>query len=550
MPLWQWFVLALFLVTGTRSSSGELTSEDDFSADAANQGSQFFNINQGTLDALATILAEAFAQARELLETEENIDSTIAEFLLQQEAVKHIAPVDSSRYVDRHVETVKAILEDSDCLSREFDVQDSDFDVRLAAEVLEKCRILVLRNVLDPNIVLEKFKPQFAKYLHAVKKRKVSSRGRVEYEKFSPTKHYHFMLPKQLAIKELIDEDHILRILHHPFLLDQALHLNKMSAYVNEPGSFAGWQESSNYLMDSVYGMEDYGLAGHDLPLYSINLLTPLLNFTYDHGPTEFCVGTSSTTGLLSGNWQSFHPIEQGGVFKELLDFHQSLMDEDILPCPTRSLRVPLLNVGDAVLFDPQMLHRDGHNNSPVTQASLLLEFAQIWYRGNLEPPIKTPDLEKDRYADLIQSTQFTPSISETVFTGVIAKTPSKMDITVPLLLAKTYVSPPLVDLLEDFRDILHQTQFPFYEYEFVISNLDLDEGSTTVTVDGQDPQPLPVDQSRWSAQGGSKLIFTFRVSSGEIYEKTLILPYWTNQIVVSQAVLKDTAESSSCAIS
>jgi hypothetical protein len=282
-------------------------------------------------------------------------------------------------YTDRHIEDVLSIVNDPDCMSREFDIRSPDYQGSEAATVLEKCRVIVLRNLFTESFILDKFKPAYTKYLNALQQRRLDPLHRVIYDQSYPTKRYEIMLPSSFgAWHELTHSPHIAEILERPQILDFSYFLHSLGTVVTEPGApHQGWHEEDNYIWDTIFSWENFGIAGHDLPPYVINLFSPLLNLTHDHGPTEFCVGSSITTGLLSWShdkeFRVYDPEllkmlqeNKSNAFTSLLEFHKGAtgMTEEPLPCPPANLRSVLLNVGDAVLFDYQIIHRAGHNNA------------------------------------------------------------------------------------------------------------------------------------------------------------------------------------------
>lgn len=539
---------------GDESSSSSPSNEEQQEEEEG-----YVYVRTSTLEAVNKILEEAFAHAREIIE-QEDVGQDVIDLLLQQATANYIPPVDPLRYADRHVQAANAIADNPDCMVREFNIQDPEYDFQGVSEVFDKCRLVVLRNVLDPKMVSEGLKPKLSKYLHALKVKTVNHRGRAQFDRYHQTKHYSLMLPSQLSMPGLIDNENLLKVLQEPYILDKSLRLQSMSAFVNEPGSAPQeWHDqSSNYILDSLHSMEDFGIGGHDLPAYSVNLISPLVDMKYDHGPTEFCVGTSLTAGLLSGQWDSLRPIDESSTFQQLFDFHRSLRTTDDyeydVPCPLANIRSILLNVGDIVLFDSQMVHREGPNMSSETRASLYLTYARNWYQDESSSFLAASrrDTDHQQYDRLIQNTQFAPRVPDDVFQHVLVGTPSsKPNVTVPVLISSSYVPPPVIDSLEYVRDIFHQLSLGRYgSLEFVISNLDLEEGSTIVSIDEQDPQPLPTGHSDWEAEEGNTMTLTYTTASQEVYQRTWVIPCFMTQLVVSREILKSGSIAPTCVAS
>lgn len=248
--------------------------------------------------------------------------------------------------------------------------------------------------------------------------------------------------------------------------------------------------------------MEDFGFGGNDLPPYTINLFSPLLNLTHDHGPTEFCVGTSHTTGLLSGNYPVFDsslvekPDDFSGntPFEETWRFHRSFMkegrgeedDDGPLPCPARNLRSVLLNVGDVVLFDYQIIHRAGHNRSPDSRAQIYLAYARKWFR----------DLNYHRGDKRMMRTRYASGVDHSIFEEDDDEEEEDEDPT---------------DTIESIRGLLRQGKAPraelTREIEFHITNKDLEEG-TTVTISNGGGNDEGAVTKPLIAPGGNQLIY------------------------------------------
>ncbi|CAB9509731.1 expressed unknown protein [Seminavis robusta] len=439
---------------------GELATPD---CDATNKDDE-------ALAAVQRILDQAFEDSRSLLEgnknqstnrTQEQVDKLLLEaaqrYFPTQDTTgtnnpkldKQPAKQDGNRrdssvnsrhsflYADRFVDDVLDIVDDPDCMTREFNVNADDYDPMEATDVLEKCRILVLRNVYRPNFILKQFKPALAQYLTALQEGEIEPSRRAIYSTDYPTKRYEIMLPIQLAWDELIRNPQVNKILRQPQILGPNHILHSLGTVVTEPGApHQQWHEEDNYLFDTTHSWEDFGVAGHDLPPYVINLFSPLLNVTHDHGPTEFCVGTSSTTGLLSWTKKNDFRLYNEELlrqdradkktFDSLLEFHQRMHTSDNkglrqLPCPPSNLRSVLLNVGDALLFDYQVLHRAGHNNiltSEDSRAQLYLAFSREWFRDfNYDTNIYDEEEKSDPEFDAFTSqTRFASDVEDEIF--------------------------------------------------------------------------------------------------------------------------------------
>ena len=305
--------------------------------------------------------------------------SSVRQFLTDNQLVNDLQ---SFHYADRHVKEIQDIPYDEDCMTREFDLQDpSNYNMEEAADVLYKCRLLILRNVHDTKYI-DTFRNYHGKYLRALQQGKTTINKKVLYDDI---RRYELLLPKEHYVSEIAENRHILNLLEMPQLLDSNMFIHSFGTSITEPGTpHQYWHEEDNYIFDSSDSFELFGIAGHDLPPYTINMFTPLLNVTYDHGPTEFCVGSSILTGLYRGYPLFNKNIKQGTDFDELYQFgYETLFGRTggSYPCPPQFLRSTTLNVGDVVLFDYQILHRAGHNLSNDTRAQIYVAYSRPWFR-------------------------------------------------------------------------------------------------------------------------------------------------------------------------
>ena len=68
--------------------------------------------------------------------------------------------------------------------------------------------------------------------------------------------------------------------------------MQDFGAVVSAPGSkLQRWHEDSE-IYNNLF--RTHGLAGFDLPPFSVGVMVPLLNTTMSHGPTEFCMGQNA----------------------------------------------------------------------------------------------------------------------------------------------------------------------------------------------------------------------------------------------------------------
>merc|ERR1711871_1664774 len=175
---------------------------------------------------------------------------------------------------------------------------------------------------------------------------------------------YELILPRRFAKPALILQPEVRRILTHHWVLGKEHVLHSLGAAISEPNTSAPmqWHIDQPYAL-GTNSLDEVGLAGHDLPSYAVSMITPLLNMTRKHGPTEFCVGSSYWCGA-----GDYHPGSGGAQRLDRL-------------CPVDSRRVPVLQAGDIALFDYQVRHRGGPNKSKQARHLLYMTFARDWYK-------------------------------------------------------------------------------------------------------------------------------------------------------------------------
>jgi len=283
-----------------------------------------------------------------------------------------------SVYADRFVQGILASITDPDCMTREFDLTDEGFDAEMATKVMKKCKLLVLRNVFDTQF-LNNFKTNFAKYIYGLHSGRISDEGRTTNgEKFFLNdrgfKRWEVLLPLSFAQKELLANNAVMEVLSDNRILGPNLVLHSLGTVLAEPGANGqSWHKDDNYLfLDSLHGTS--GIGGNDLPSYAVTMMVPMLNITYEHGPTEFCIGSS----FLDGFDLEAAPFKNQSLRNELV-YHLEMRDADA--CPMERWRSPQLNFGDMLLFDYQIEHRGGANLSPDMRSIICMTYSRAWYK-------------------------------------------------------------------------------------------------------------------------------------------------------------------------
>ena len=122
--------------------------------------------------------------------------------------------------------------------------------------------------------------------------------------------------------------------------------------------------------------------------------MVPLLQMTEQHGPTQFCMGSSNLAGMEEQ--KELVKLRDERLRKHLYDQPDMELANDETPC--KYMRTPVVSFGDVLLFDYQLVHRGGRNVSPDLRAMLYLTFSRFWYKDKgFEDE---PDPEEDYYED------------------------------------------------------------------------------------------------------------------------------------------------------
>ena len=313
------------------------------------------------------------------------------------------SPEVPSRYADRHIRNFLDIAESETCKDPTVDLSDPNFDPNEAAEIFSKCRLLVLRNAYDIDL-MKHYRAEFAKFIKGIKDGRISTegshtRGDPMFFAMRGNGRYEIILPERLAHPEIIGNKNILDVIQHKSVLGKHSALRSLQSLLAEGSEDNGgmsqpWHFDQDLLFGSQDGaLDEYGIAGHDLPPAVASVAIPLLDMTDRNvGPTEFCLGTSAIRGV--------------GDEPRVLD--KSLVSEDSpfrryvhdsVHCPAELWRAPLLNLGDAVVWDYNLLHRGGWNTSPYLRSLVVLVFSRKWFDelnysafSNREPPPGEPE--------------------------------------------------------------------------------------------------------------------------------------------------------------
>ena len=292
------------------------------------------------------------------------------------------------RKVDRHAKRVEATIDDYNCMEREFDMNDPLFDPEEAAQVLSKCRLLVVRNIWPQELMLE-YKANFSNYLSNLHEGKIAKEGTTtlgegHFYSQRNTKRFDVLLPKYLKHNDIHINRKVAKILSHPRVLGKEFIVNSIGSVIAEKGAPAGAYHYDDEYLFTDDSFEHFAVAGADLPPYAVTMFYPLLNVTEEHGATEFCMGTTHYKGLYKTGHEVVDEslIADGTEFDKLAEFEKLKKS-----CPKENRRTPILNLGDAIFFDYTITHRGGPNISPELRAMQYVFYSRYWYRdSNFEP--------------------------------------------------------------------------------------------------------------------------------------------------------------------
>jgi len=303
---------------------------------------------------------------------------------------------------DRHAAALLDTVQDMDCLEREFDVQnENEFDVEEAVDILRRCRILVLRNVFSKETT-ERVLPHYRRYISDVASEKISSEGTTTFggDYFilkEDNSRFNYMATKQLVELStgLLDNQILIEILSDHTILGDSMIVNHVGTIDAQPGADVQyWHADGDYVPSNDVDNSGFlGVGGHDLPPFAINMFTPLLpkeGMGPEHGPTEFCLGTSHLKGH---DMEEDLPVDDlsllkadRGIVEHLQEFEwhveRGLEPPPHVDCPRHLHRIPLLKEGDVLLFDYMLTHRGGANRSRKTNRSMIFAtYSKKWFR-------------------------------------------------------------------------------------------------------------------------------------------------------------------------
>lgn len=442
---------------------------------------------------------------------------------------------DKESDADRRARLIAEVPLDYDCMEREFDVLAEDFNVEEAATVYNKCRIVVLRNVFSKQ-QMERFIKLSQDFIVGLQEGWMdrnapmyngnvqfhSERSPGKWEVLHPDYFLHYAL-------DFVNDPTLLDFVRHPQVLDFDAIFGGSGVILAEPGTDAGqWHTDGPYALGEE-SLLHYGLAGHDLPPYSINLATPMVpNLSNHSGLTEYCIGSSHVTGALrapdSPKWL------ENDLFWDIVTAAND-------GCPPSNWRAPNVQPGDVIIWDYQIVHRSGANQSPHMRPLIFSSYCRPWFDepnfGDDEDSAEYISMRRRQMADMPDPYEALCQKSEHGKTdnGLCQVAPGE--------------ETSMMDRLRGigrFLDLTAQSSFvplnPEYSVSFDIANKDVP--NLQVIASGTTIRLEPGQHGKLTTTVGSQLI----IQVGSEKDDNVKEHVWTvrigqEQLILSQQVLK-----------
>eukprot|EP00521_Asterionellopsis_glacialis_P017172 CAMPEP_0195297886 /NCGR_PEP_ID=MMETSP0707-20130614/22319_1 /TAXON_ID=33640 /ORGANISM="Asterionellopsis glacialis, Strain CCMP134" /LENGTH=547 /DNA_ID=CAMNT_0040359809 /DNA_START=9 /DNA_END=1652 /DNA_ORIENTATION=+ len=438
---------------------------------------------------------------------------------------------DDRWYADRYVQGVLDILEDEECMSGTLDVSSPDFTADEAIRVFQKCRLVHLRNFF-PTDFLKDYKRGITSYVTGVANGRISEQGQTSYAGetyyFGENAKHRFDLcfTEDLLNEEIMASKLLLEVLEDEMVLDHTALMLDFGAILAEPGApLQDWhRDGGDYLFARSFRTS--GVAGHDLPPFAVAVITPLLNVTMEHGPTEFCMGFSNLVGLEKER-PGRVPVKDPELRKKLDEFLGYFN-----ACPAEAWRTPILNFGDVLLFDYNMLHRGGPNNSPDLRALIYNTYVRNWYKDpNWSQPNKAKHAKTSADSPLAKFSESMQRISRNVRLAI----PDEIKPEDPDVLANTKFDD--LEKLKQFRpshfaEIFENDDDDDDEEDFYVTNVDIDIKGLKLCFDNDRCFALPKGEDLFVTADSGEILRIVDPSGKKIKEFT-VTPY-QKQVILS----------------
>jgi ectoine hydroxylase-related dioxygenase (phytanoyl-CoA dioxygenase family) len=319
----------------------------------------------------------------------EELDDEIYELFGDNRMLK-----DKDFYADRYVQNMWDIVNDPDCMTNALDATSPDFTLDRAIEILTKCGLLMVKNAISKDI-LEPFKLNVTSYMKGLMDGRISTDGKTTYgEPYfiheTSTHRYDMLFPEELFNEDIMAHPLIIDIVSDDEVIGDNVVMLDSGAVVSEPGSKLQHWHGDGDIYENMFNT--HGLAGFDLPPFSVGAMIPLLDTNIQHGPTEFCMGQNAIQRI-----QGMPDFRNETLREFYLMADSYLSDGD---CPPSFLRTPLPQFGDVMFFYFNMMHRGGENVSPDVRTILYQSYSQHWFKdGNFNNDAvgfgSTPELQE-----------------------------------------------------------------------------------------------------------------------------------------------------------
>jgi hypothetical protein len=326
-----------------------------------------------------TVFREAFDPIEEYTNVMDNLKTQAKQMALDHHAelIKVTSPMGRSTLVDPYIQGMMNVMQDPDCMEREF-ILDDDPDNRFwhdAVDVFRKCKFLVIKNVFD-NDFLTEYASNITSFLYDLHEGRISAEGSTthfddEYITKTDEGRWDLVLPRELAKAEVMGDEHVHYVINRERVLSADVKLLTYGLLLAESGAKAEeWRSREEPSLFSDKGLKTHGLAGHDVPTTAAMMVVPLRDTTEEHGLMEFCMGSSWMQGfsvsknpLEDLNWEdptlfkraeeligegNLHKLSKGGFCPERCVSCFYLL---IFPLSAISLWLAVLNEHVAIWF-------------------------------------------------------------------------------------------------------------------------------------------------------------------------------------------------------
>lgn len=287
---------------------------------------------------------------------------------------------------DEYVVRARAAAADPMCGAEgEMDGENANPDLAFLSEAvrrMRRCGLVVIRKAISKSFV-EAFRKPFSEYVHGLTNGSISIDGWSSLNEpyfihKLDERRWELLLPRSFAAHEVFNSIIVRTLLSHFSVLGKDYVLHSLGAALSEPGA-----SPLHWHRDSRSPLKDAGVVG-DAPSHAVTLLTPLLDVTQAHGPTEFCIGTSHLAGLDRANHRLLDATLAPFMNDESCPDGLTTLSPKLKVSQSKHafqrqrFKLPLhLQMGDILLFDYNMIHRAAPNKSPQMRSLLYFTFSR-----------------------------------------------------------------------------------------------------------------------------------------------------------------------------